>query len=78
MILNTNYTPTFHIYGNETKSDYHSFIDIFYGTPNYVIESYNVIKSDLIDSFQPSQYHSAIELNIKLDQGFHQSNTNSN
>ena len=77
MILNTNYTPTFHIYGNETKSDYHSFIDIFYGTPNYVIESYNVIKSDLIDSFQPSQYHSAIELNIKLDQGFHQSNTNS-
>ena len=70
MILNTKNTPTFHKYSSNSDMDYHSFIDMFYGSPAYwsKIESYKVLKSKILDSTQTTQFHSAIELKLNLQE----------
>ena len=70
MILNTKNTPTFHKYSSNSDMDYHSFIDMFYGSPVYwsKIEFYKVLKSKILDSTQTIQFHSAIELKLNLQE----------
>ena len=74
LILNIKQDPTFHIYNSYGREDYHSMIDLFYGSALYAskIITYRVIKSALLDSIQAVQYHSAIEIKFNL-----QNNTNS-
>ena len=75
LLLNTNYLPTFHIINSNNRPDYHSFIDMIYGSPMYInmIESYRILET--FDSMQESQYHSAIELvlNINIDKNYSRS-----
>ena len=67
IILNKNHKPTFHIYNSHGRNDYHSLIDLFYGSIMYSTKTaYKVIDSMFIDSAQAIQYHSAIELKLNL------------
>ena len=67
-VLNSNHQPTFHRFGTDEKPDYHSMLDLFIGSPLYAskLVKYRVMKSKILDSYQLLQYHSAIELNLKL------------
>ena len=67
-ILNIKQDPNFHIFDSNGRDDYHSMIDLFYGSSLYAtkIMNYRVIKSVLLDSIQAVQFHSAIELKLNL------------
>jgi hypothetical protein len=70
MVLNLHCEPTFHIYKLNGKDDHHEFLDLFIGPPSIAnkIKSYNVLKSDLLDGCQSQTFHSAVELEIEINQ----------
>lgn len=70
MVLNLHCEPTFHIYKLNGKGDHHEFLDLFIGPQSIAnkIKSYNVLKSDLLDGCQSQTFHSAVELEIEINQ----------
>ena len=67
-ILNENYDSTFHII-RDNGEDYEEFLDLFIGSPLLVgmAHGYEVLKSYL-DSIQPTQYHSVIQILLNIDE----------